>query len=120
MEAQQDVGRVTLVPAVVAKPLRSVAVTLIDTAVVEPGMSEVVPTHEPFPESLRVMEREDAANPPVEVPVNVMVAFTLFSGDSSDTGTWSERLAHELPLNRTAMAPTCGGRAIAPTSCIVV
>ena len=72
-----------MVPAVVVRPLRSVAVTLTDTALVEPGMFVLAPTHEPLPESVRVMVRVAG----VEPPVKVAVASTLFSGDSSDTGT---------------------------------
>ena len=99
-----------MVPAVVARPLRSVAVTLADTAVTEPGMLELTPTQEPLPESVRVTVR-------VEVtidPVRVSVAMTLLIADSSVTGTWIDALEQVAEEKRTAMEPTCGGRPTAP------
>lgn len=110
--AQQEVGRVTLVPAVVARPLRSVAVMLTDTAVTEPGMSELMPTQEPLPESVRVTVRVEEAID----PVRVSVAMTLLIADSSVTGTWIDALEQVAEEKRTAMEPTCGGRPTAPVN----
>lgn len=82
-EPQQEVGRAILVPAVVVSPLTSVAVTFTVSAVTELGRSALVPTHEPLPESVRLMVRVVGANP----PLRVRVATTLLRGDSSVTGT---------------------------------
>lgn len=82
-EPQQDCGRVTLVLLVPAKPLTSVAVTFTVSAVTELGRSALAPTHEPLPESVKLMVRVVGAKP----PDRVRVATTLLSGDSSVTGT---------------------------------
>ncbi|MFZ9158517.1 MAG: hypothetical protein ACO230_10545, partial [Ilumatobacteraceae bacterium] len=100
----------TLVPTVVARPLRSVALTLTVTAVTEPGMSELAPTQDPLPESVRVMVRVEEAIDPVKVSV----AMTLLIADSSVTGTWIDALEQVAEEKRTAMEPTCGGRPTAP------
>lgn len=115
-EPQQVVGRVTLVSAVAVRPLTSVAVTFTVSAVIELGRSALAPTHEPLPESVKLMVRVVGASP----PLRVRAATTLFRGDSSVTGTWMETFAHEAPLKRTVMAPTCGGRPTAPSNCNVV
>ena len=100
----------TLVPTVVARPLRSVALTLTVTAVTELGMSELAPTQDPLPESVRVMVRVEEAIDPVKVSV----AMTLLIADSSVTGTWIDTLEQVAEEKRTAMEPTCGGRPTAP------
>lgn len=115
-EPQQVVGRVTLVSAVAVRPLTSVAVTFTVSAVTELGRSALAPTHEPLPESVKLMVRVVGASP----PLRVRAATTLLRGDSSVTGTWMETFAHEAPLKRTVMAPTCGGRPTAPSNCNVV
>ncbi len=109
--SQQDEGRAILVPAVEDSPGRSVAVTLTDTAVTDAGMSVLAPTHDPFPESVKVTVRVEEA----DEPVRGRVAVTLLRADSSVTGTWSERFAQPLPLKRTVMVPSCGGRRTAPS-----
>ena len=82
-EPQQEVGRVTLVSAEAVRPLTSVAVTFTVSAVTELGRSALAPTHEPLPESVKLMVRVVGASP----PLRVRAATTLLRGDSSVTGT---------------------------------